>query len=97
MKPLTAQEIRTARIGFYVERFNDTASRIGVTPADVHQAMSYESLTLEERADIIDSFLSAERVGDIAHRIGTTQTAVLKTVRGALIRSRVEAAMKAAA
>lgn len=93
MKLLTAREIRAARIGFDVERFSDTAKRIGCHPADVHRAVAYESLTPDEREGIIDAFLSADRVGDIANRLGTTQTAVLKTVRGALIHARVEAAL----
>lgn len=97
MKNLTAQEIRAARIGFDTERFSETAKRIACHPAVVHRAMSYESLTPEERNGIITAFLSAERVGDIANRLGTTQTAVLKTVRGALILARVEAALKVAA
>ncbi|MGF6723019.1 hypothetical protein P3T43_002371 [Paraburkholderia sp. GAS41] len=97
MKKLTAQEIRAARIGFDAERFSETAKRIACHPADVHRAVSYESLTPEERSEIITAFLSAERVGDIANRLGTTQTAVLKTVRGALIHARVEAALKVAA
>ncbi|REE19469.1 hypothetical protein B0G71_2566 [Paraburkholderia sp. BL27I4N3] len=93
MKLLTAQEIRAARIGFDGERFTDTAKRMGCHPADVHRAVAYESLTPEERDNIISAFLSAERVGDIANRLGTSQTAVLKAVRGALIHARVEAAM----
>ncbi|KXU86525.1 hypothetical protein CI15_18995 [Paraburkholderia monticola] len=97
MKLLTAQEIRASRIGFDTERFNDTAKRMGCHAADVHRAMSYESLTQAERDEIIASFLSADRVGDIANRLGTSQTAVLTTVRGALIHARVEAAMKVAA
>ena len=94
MNLLTAQEIRAARIGFAAERFNDTAARIGCHAADVHRAMAYESLTPVERDDIINSFLGEERVGDIANRLGTSQTTVLKTVRGALIHARVEAAMR---
>jgi hypothetical protein len=97
MKLLTAQEIRAARIGFSDERFNETAIRVACHPADVHRAMSSESLTPEERDEIINAFMSAERVGDIASRLGTTQTAVLKTVRGALIYARVEASLKVAA
>jgi len=96
MNLLTAQEIRAARIGFDAERFNDTARRIGCHPADVHRAMAYESLTPSERDEIIQSFLSADRVGDIANRLGSTQTAVLKAIRAALIHARVEAAFTAA-
>jgi hypothetical protein len=97
MNPLTAQEIRAARIGFHDERFNDTAKRIGCRPADVHRAVTYETLTPDERDTIVGAFLSAELVSNIADRMGTSQTAVLKTIRGALIYARVEAAMRTAA
>jgi hypothetical protein len=96
MKYLKAPEIRAARIGFSNERFNDTAKRLDVHASDVHRAMTYESLTPEERGDIIAEFLDGTRIGEIALARGTTQTAVLKTVRGALIHARVEAAMRVA-
>ncbi|WP_250476738.1 hypothetical protein [Caballeronia sp. INML1] len=90
-------QIRAARVGFSGERFNATAARIGVHPSDVHRAMTYESLTPEERATVLDRFLSGDRIGDIAEDMGSTQTAVLKTVRGALIHARTSAVLNGAA
>ncbi|MDR5771797.1 MULTISPECIES: hypothetical protein [unclassified Caballeronia] len=97
MAKFTPAQIRLSRIGFNGERFNATAARIGVQPYDVHRAMTYESLTSEERSTILDRFLSGDRISDIADDIGSTQTAVLKTVRGALIHARTAAVMHGAA
>ena len=93
----TPAEIRAARIGFSNERFNATAERLGVLPSDVHRAMTCESLTPDERAVTLDRFLSGDRIGDIANDLGSTQTAVLKTVRGALIHARTTAVLNGAA
>ncbi|WP_250538250.1 MULTISPECIES: hypothetical protein [unclassified Caballeronia] len=97
MAKLTPNQIRTARVGNSDERFNATAARIGVHPSDVHRAMTYESLTPDERATVLDRFMSGDRIGDIANDLGSTQTAVLKTVRGALIHARTAAVLNGAA
>jgi hypothetical protein len=93
MVKLTPAEIRAARIGNSAERFPETAERLDVSPYAVQRAMTYESLTGEERDMILDRYIAGDRFADIVSDIGTTATAVHKTIRGALIYRRVEDAL----
>ncbi|MDR5779157.1 hypothetical protein QCE63_06905 [Caballeronia sp. LZ065] len=93
MVKLTPNQIRAARVGNTSERFDVTACRLRVHPFDVQRAMAFESLTAEERDTILDRYIAGDRFADIVSDIGTTATAVHKTIRGALIWRRVEDAL----
>jgi hypothetical protein len=93
MARITQQEIRNARIVNGAEKFNETARRLGCCASEVHRAVAYEALTAAEKEAIMYNFLSDDLISEIANKRGTTQTAVLKTIKGALVHARVEAAL----
>jgi hypothetical protein len=90
---INPREIRKARIGYAEERFNETAIRIGCHPADVHRATKYAALDADEKQNIVDAFLKAERAQDVAARHGVSIACVLETVRNRLILETCERAM----
>jgi len=81
--------IRRARIGRAEEKFNETAARLRVHPADVHRATQWETLGTDEREAIVGEFLRGEKLADIADGAGVSASCVLRTVREAFSQARM--------
>ena len=74
-------------------RYDELAYKLGISATKVHAAMREASLTVPERESIVNLFLTRALLHDIVTAAGVPVATILSVIRGALIYSRVEAAL----